>query len=115
MTHLQNSTQVPAGHLTMYIRSPGGTASHVVATHCCPTNVGGASTPRPVRSERHRWATVNHIHHNPVHHAYVKRWQDWPFSSAGQYLADIGRTEAERISREYPILDMGANWDPPEL
>jgi len=70
--------------------------------------------PRPVRGERHRWATMNYIHHNPVHHRYVQRWQDWLFSSAGRFLDSVGRDEAERIWREYPVLGMGENWDPPE-
>ena len=71
--------------------------------------------PRGVRSEGHRWATVNYIHHNAVHHGYVKRWQDWPFCSAAAYLEDLGQAEARRIWQEYPILGMGGNWDPPDL
>ncbi len=71
--------------------------------------------PRAIKNEAHRWATVNYIHHNPVRHGYAERWQDWPFSSAVQYLEDLGRNEAERIWREFPILDMGTNWDAPEL
>jgi len=70
---------------------------------------------RPIKNEAHRWATVNYIHHNPVRHRYVERWQDWPFSSAPQYLAELGRGEAERIWRTYPILDMGENWDDESL
>ena len=26
---------------------------------------------REIRSERHFWATLNYIHHNPIHHGYV--------------------------------------------
>lgn len=66
---------------------------------------------RGMRSERHRWATVNYIHNNPVHHGYVRRWQDWPFSSATEYLNTVGRAEAERIWKEYPVLDYGKGWD----
>ena len=32
-----------------------------------------------IKSERHFWATVNYIHHNPIKHDYVKKWEDWPF------------------------------------
>ncbi len=71
--------------------------------------------PRPVKSEHHRWATVNYIHHNPVRHGYVTQWQDWPFSSAEQYLADVGRDEAIRLWHQYPVLGMGEGWDPPEM
>src|SRR5215475_7935649 len=34
---------------------------------------------RGIKSHRHFWATMNYIHNNPVHHGYVKRWQDWPW------------------------------------
>lgn len=55
------------------------------------------SSDRAIRSEGHFWATVNYIHHNPVRHGYVQRWQAWPFSSAADFLARIGREEAIRI------------------
>jgi len=71
--------------------------------------------PKPIHSERHRWATMNYIHNNPVHHGYATHWQDWPFSSAQVYLSSVGRDTAERLWREYPILDMGQNWDDPDL
>ena len=32
---------------------------------------------REIRSERHFWATMNYINHNPVHHGLVDKWQDW--------------------------------------
>ena len=70
--------------------------------------------PREVTSEAQQWATMNYIHHNPVHHRYVERWQDWPFSSAAQFLASVPRQQAERIWRQYPIDFIGKGWDPPE-
>ena len=70
---------------------------------------------KPVRSDRHLWATLNYIHHNPVHHRYAARWQDWPWSSAAAYLEAKGEVEARRIWQEYPVLKMGRNWDEPEL
>ena len=66
---------------------------------------------RPMKSERHFWATLNYVHHNPVHHGYVDTWLDWPWSSARNYLEALGRDEAVRIWREYPILDYGKKWD----
>ncbi len=66
---------------------------------------------REMRSERHFLASLNYIHHNPVHHGYVEKWTDWPWSSASFFLEQIGREEAERIWREYPILDYGKKWD----
>ena len=71
--------------------------------------------PKPIKSERHRWATINYIHHNPVHHGYAKTWSAWPFSSARQYLESVGRERAEEIWKSYPVLDLGREWDPPEL
>ena len=69
---------------------------------------------RPMKSERHLWATLNYIHHNPVHHGYVDRWQDWPWSSATDFLERMGRDKATQIWKEYPILDYGKKWDDPD-
>lgn len=68
---------------------------------------------RHIRSDSHRWATLNYIHHNPVRHGYVARWTDWPWSSAHDYLRATGREEAAHIWRAYPLLDYGAGWDDP--
>ncbi len=68
-----------------------------------------------MKSERHLWATLNYVLHNAVRHGYVRRWQDWPYSNAAQYLQVIGRKEARRRWSEYPILDYGKDWDPPDL
>ena len=70
---------------------------------------------RQIRNESHGWATVNYIHHNPVRHGYVSKWQDWPWSSARNYLERLGPGEAARIWKGYPILDYGASWDEPCL
>ena len=70
---------------------------------------------RAIRSDRHLWATMNYVHHNPVHHGYVTRWEDWPFSSAQAFLDEVGRDEAARVWREYPVLDYGRGWDDAEM
>src|SRR5262245_61639275 len=62
---------------------------------------------RAIRSERHFWVTINYIHHNPIYHKHVDRWQDWPWSSVSEFLERVGIDEAGRIWREYPILDYG--------
>ena len=67
---------------------------------------------RFIRSERHYWATINYIHHNPVKHGFVEKWDLWPFSSAAQYLDEIGRDKAAEIWKAYPVLDYGKQWDP---
>jgi putative transposase len=70
---------------------------------------------RAMRSDRHFWATLNYVHHNPVHHGYVARWTDWPWSSATEYLAQTDPDEAKRVWCDYPIRDYGKGWDDPEL
>jgi putative transposase len=73
------------------------------------------SVERAMRSERHYWASLNYVHHNPVRHGYVERWTDWPWSSASEYLEQMGAEEAKSIWRGYPILDYGKDWDKPEM
>ena len=74
-----------------------------------------ACADRAIRSERHLWATLNYVHHNPVHHGYVAHWQEWPFSSAQRYLDAIGHELALRCWRNYPVLDYGKGWDDPGM
>jgi len=66
---------------------------------------------RDMKSNRHYWASLNYVHNNAVHHGYVERWQDWPYSSVHQFLENTGRDEARRIWKEYPVLDYGKGWD----
>ncbi len=66
---------------------------------------------RPMRSDRHFYASLNYVLHNPVHHGYCERWQDWEWSNAKEYLEETGFEKAAEIWREYPILDYGKKWD----
>jgi putative transposase len=68
-----------------------------------------------MKSERHFRATLNYVHHNPVHHGYVRYWHEWPFSSASAFLSGVGREQAEKWWHEFPLLDYGKHWDPPGL
>ncbi len=70
---------------------------------------------RAIRSERHFWATMNYVHHQPVHHHYAEKWQEWPYSSAEQYLKRVGEAQAEQIWKEYPLDDYGKGWDDENL
>ncbi|MHB8524458.1 MAG: REP-associated tyrosine transposase [Limisphaerales bacterium] len=72
-----------------------------------------AASDRFMRGERHFWATMNYIHHNPVRHGYVEHWQEWPYSSAREFLIGLSREEAARIWRDYPLEDYGKGWDEP--
>ena len=66
---------------------------------------------REMKSDRHYFASLNYVHNNAVHHGYVGKWQDWPYSSAHQFLAEVGLDEAAKIWREFPVLDYGRDWD----
>jgi putative transposase len=70
---------------------------------------------RYIRGERHFCATMNYIHHNPVHHNYVTKWQEWPFSSVTEYLEHVGEQRAVEIWKNYPILDYGKGWDDTDM
>jgi putative transposase len=70
---------------------------------------GAAETT--MKSDGHFWATVNYVHHNPVKHGYVERWQDWPYGNAREYLEGVGPEEARRVWREYPLNKYGEGWD----
>jgi len=63
-----------------------------------------------IKSERHFWATMNYIHNNPVKHGYVKKWEQWKYSSANKFLKEIGMDNAKAIWKEYDISSMG-DWD----
>jgi len=64
-----------------------------------------------MKSERHFWATLNYVHNNPVKHGHVAQWQDWPWSSAADFLVEAGRERALALWREYPVDDYGRDWD----
>jgi putative transposase len=64
-----------------------------------------------IKSERHFWSTMNYIHNNPVRHGYVSQWEDWPYTSAHQFLEEYGRGRAQHIWKSYPIDRYGDGWD----
>ena len=66
---------------------------------------------RKIRSDSHYYATLNYIHNNPVKHRYVKKWMEWPYSSARQFLKESGRDQALSIWTQYPLFDYGKGWD----
>jgi putative transposase len=69
------------------------------------------SFERPMKSSRHFWASMNYVHQNAIKHGYVSRWQDWPYTSAHNFLELFGPDKAKFIWREYPVLDYGQDWD----
>jgi len=58
---------------------------------------------RSVSTEDQHFRSIQYVHHNPVKHGLVSRWTDWKWSSAGEYLDSVGRDEATRLWKEYPI------------
>ena len=62
---------------------------------CRGRHVWHRAAETKIKSEGHFWATLNYVLHNPVRHGYVDRWQDWPYSNAVKYLAEVGRELAE--------------------
>jgi hypothetical protein len=68
---------------------------------------------RLMRSEAHFWTSVNYIHHNPVKHGYVRKWQEWPYSSAPWYLLTHGRKWVLERWKAFPLKGYGDKWDSP--
>ena len=69
------------------------------------------SLERPMKSNRHFWASLNYIHNNAVKHGYVEKWQNWSFSSANNFMEKFGREKTLEIWKQYPVLDYGKDWD----
>ena len=69
------------------------------------------SLEREISGNAHHIAAIHYVHHNPVKHGYVKKWDAWKWSSAKDYLDRLGREEVERRWKEYPLLNFGAGWD----
>jgi len=68
-----------------------------------------------MKSQSHYHGTVNYVHHNPVKHGYVKKWTEWPWSSAAAYLDSLGEAEAALLWKKYPVDDYGRGWDDAEF
>ena len=48
---------------------------------------------------------MDYIHYNPVKHGYVKRLEDWPFSSYQYYLKTKGKEWLQDCWQRYPVID----------
>jgi putative transposase len=68
-----------------------------------------------MKSERHFWATLNYVLHNNSATWLRRALAGLAHSNVAPYLAEVGREETKRRWREYPILDYGKDWDPPDL
>jgi putative transposase len=66
---------------------------------------------RLIRSERHYFASVNYIHHNPIKHGYVDRMTLWPWSSVHDYVETQGAEWLAHTWKACPIRNYGKGWD----
>ncbi len=58
-----------------------------------------------IRTETDLWTRFNYIHNNPVKHGYVRRLEDWPFSSYRHYLKTKGEEWLRDCWLRYPATD----------
>jgi putative transposase len=58
-----------------------------------------------IRNEETFYRRFNYIHHNPVKHGYVKKCEDYEFSSYNYYLKKYGEDYMGSIFARYPIID----------
>ncbi|MEO0156023.1 MAG: transposase [candidate division WOR-3 bacterium] len=58
-----------------------------------------------VRNEDSLYKHFNYIHMNPVKHGYVKKPEDYDFSSYKSYLFEKGQEWLDDIFRRFPIID----------
>ena len=49
---------------------------------------------------------LNYIHYNPVKHGYVRKPEDWHFSSYRHYLQDDGDFWLNNSLQDFPIHDL---------
>jgi len=67
---------------------------------------------RKIRNDRHYYAALNYIHHNPVRHGFCEHANDWPWSSIHLYMEDYGKEWlVEKWNKFKPGKDFGKNWD----
>jgi putative transposase len=64
-----------------------------------------------MKSNRHVWATLHYLFHNPIKHGYVSSWAEWPYSSVHSWLATRGEEEVEWLQSQFPIDQYGRGWD----
>ncbi len=58
-----------------------------------------------IRSEADYWTRFNYVHYNPVKHRYVKRLEEWPWSSYRYYLEHRGEAWLLDALERYPVID----------
>jgi putative transposase len=64
-----------------------------------------------MRTEKDFWTRFNYIHNNPVKHGYVKRPEEWEFSSYQYYLRTHGPEWLQDVFMSYPVIDYSDGRD----
>ncbi|MEW6685441.1 MAG: transposase [Candidatus Edwardsbacteria bacterium] len=64
-----------------------------------------------IRSRKDFWRHFNYIHHNPVKHKYVKRMDDYRFSSFSYWKETKGMDWVMSTFQKYPIIDFTTQAD----
>ena len=70
---------------------------------------------RAMRSDRHYWATLNYVHHNPVRHGYVDALDGLAVEQRSGIPGPDRRERGEACLAGYRIHEYGKNWDDPEM
>lgn len=73
------------------------------------------ATETAMKSDGHFFASLNYVWHNAVHHGYVQKWDQWPYSNASGYLERVGRDKAAEVWRQFPLYDDGKDWNPVDM
>jgi putative transposase len=58
-----------------------------------------------IRNEEAFYKRFNYIHYNPVKHGYVKKCEDYEFSSYNHHLKKLGKEYMDSIFVQYPIIN----------
>jgi putative transposase len=66
-----------------------------------------------MRSDRHYWATLNYVYHNPVRHGYVAHWTDWQWTCAREHLAETSVERRSVSGRRIRYATNGKDCDEP--
>ena len=68
-----------------------------------------------MRSDRHYWATLNYVHHNPVRHGYVGAGRIGRGAARRNIWPKQARARRSASGVDYPLHEYGKNWDEPEM
>ncbi len=58
---------------------------------------------------------MHYIVVNPVRHGYVSAVTGWAWSCYHDLLTEYGEKWVDDLIRQYPLLDFGEKWDPPDM